>query len=53
MKQWIAIWHTQKEWEGYENGASKKILGHFKLKSWTFLESIIFGGHGEREWPLI
>ena len=25
----------------------KKIVGHFKLKLWTF-----FWGHGEREWPL-
>ena len=39
----------KKEWEGllYENGAGEKIVGHSKLKLWTF-----FWGHGEHEWPL-
>ena len=32
----------------YENGASKGIVGHSKLKLWTF-----YWGHGEREWPLV
>ena len=38
-----------KEQEGllYENGAGKKIVGHSKLKLWTF-----FWSHDEREWPL-
>ena len=40
----------KKEREGllYENGASEKIVGHSKLKLWTF-----FWGHGECEWPLV
>ena len=47
MKQWFDI--HKKEWEGllYENGAGQKIVGHPKLKLWTF-----FLGHGERKWPL-
>ena len=32
----------------YENGTGKKIVGHSKLKLWTF-----FWGHGECEWPLV
>ena len=39
--------HT-KEWEEWlyeKNGAGKKIVGHSKLKLWTF-----FWGHGEHEW---
>ena len=40
----------KKEQEGllYENGAGKKVVGHSKLKLWTF-----FWDHGEREWPLL
>ena len=40
----------KKEREGllYENGGGKKIVGHSKLKLWTFS-----WGHGECEWPLI
>ena len=50
MKQWIEIWHTQKRMEGllYENGATKKIVGHSKLKFWIF-----FWGHDEREWSIV
>ena len=50
MKQWIEIWHTQKEREGllHENGAGEKIVSHSKLKLWTF-----FWGCDEREWPLV
>ena len=35
--------HTKKEWEGllYENGAGKMIIGHSKLKLWTFSEVIV------------
>ena len=45
MKQWIEIWHTQKEQEGilYKNGAGINKLSNLKL--WAF-----FWGHGE--WPL-
>ena len=33
MKQWIEIWHTQKEMVRiYEKGAGKKIVDHSKLK---------------------
>ena len=31
----------------YENATGKKIVGHAKLKLWTF-----FWGQGEYEWPL-
>ena len=50
MKQWIEIWHSQKEWEGYlyENGAGKEIVGHSKLKLWIF-----FWSQDESEWPLV
>ena len=50
MKQWIEIWHHKNEWEGllYKNGAGEKIIGHSKLKLWTF-----FWGHGECEWPKV
>ena len=39
----------KKECEGllFENGGGKKIVGHSKLKLWTFI-----WGHGERKWPL-
>ena len=36
----------KKEWRVYENGVGKKIVGHSKLKLWTF-----FWGQGEQEWP--
>ena len=53
MKQWIEIWHTQKRMGKiinyvYDNGTGKKIVGHSKLKLWTF-----FWGQGECEWPLV
>ena len=42
----------KKEQEGLQciiwNGTGKKIVGHSKLKWWTF-----FWGHGEHEWPLV
>ena len=49
MKQWVEFDIHKKEWEGllYENGAGKKIVGHSKLKLWTF-----FWGHGKCDWLL-
>ena len=48
MKQWLNVTHTKKmgRWL-YENGADKKIVGHSKLKLWTF-----FWDQSECEWPL-
>ena len=48
MKQWIEIIHKGRIITVYENGFGKKIVGHSKLKLWTF-----FWGHGECEWPLV
>ena len=48
MKQWIEIDTHKNEWEGwlFENGGEDKtIVGHSKLKLWTF-----FWGQGECGW---
>ena len=44
MKQWIEIWQKKNENDNYmeKNIEGKKIVGHSKLKLWTF-----FWGHGE------
>ena len=47
MKQWN-IHKKEREGLSYENGGGKKIVGHSKLKLWTF-----FWGQGEHECPLV